>query len=112
MKMHAMQKIQTQQVGLRLPTYLVDEVDEFIKDFNVNRTTFIAEAISNFLKQQKEKEVHARLGKAMQEVRLMMDGKIPAISARDTIEELKDELKNKTGKTFANVDELFADLDN
>ena len=23
-----------------------------------------------------------------------------------------DELKNKTGKTFANVDELFADLDN
>ena len=83
-----MQKIQTQQVGLRLPTYLVDEVDEFIKDFNVSRTTFIAEAISNFLKQQKEKEVHARLGEAMQEVRLMMDGKIPTKSARSLLDEI------------------------
>ena len=83
-----MQKIQTQQVGLRLPTYLVDEVDEFIKDFNINRTTFIAEAIINFLKQQKEKEVHARLGEAMQEARLMMDGKIPTKSARSLLDEI------------------------
>ena len=48
-----LEKLQTQQVGLRLATHLVEEIDDLIKDFNLNRTSFIAEAIKECIAKQK-----------------------------------------------------------
>ncbi|SFV87773.1 hypothetical protein MNB_SUP05-SYMBIONT-5-536 [hydrothermal vent metagenome] len=71
-----------------MPTYLLEEVDELTKDYNVNRSTYITEAIKAFNKQQKEDQFYEGLGEAMQEVKLMIDGKIPKISAQSLLDEI------------------------
>ena len=92
--MRPIAELEKQQVGLRMPTYLLNDIDEITSKYRINRSEFLIEAAKSYVDSVQEDDVHARLGEAMQEVRLMMDGKIPTISARDTIEGLKDELKN------------------
>ena len=53
--MHTLSQLEKQQVGLRLPKYLVDEIDAFTKQFSLNRTEIITEAINTYVKEQKEK---------------------------------------------------------
>lgn len=89
-----MEQLETKQIGLRMPTHLVEEIDEFIADFNVNRSIFITESIKSFLKEQKEKRFYDNLEESVKEMKMMIDGKIPKISARETLKELKNDLKN------------------
>ena len=92
--MHSIKELEKQQVGLRMPTYLLNDIDEITSKYKVNRSEILIEAAKSYIASVKEKEVYERLGEAMQEVKLMMDGKIPKISARDTIKQLKNELEN------------------
>jgi metal-responsive CopG/Arc/MetJ family transcriptional regulator len=89
--MHSLEQLETKQIGFRMPTYLVEEIDELTKGFDINRSTFIVEAIRKELKEQKEARFYAGLGEAMVEAKMMMDGKIPKTSLKDLIAELKDE---------------------
>lgn len=89
--MHTLEQLETKQVGLRMPVYLLKEIDELLEDFEINRSTFINEAVKSMLKKQKEKRVHQRLDEAMSEVGQMLRGEIPKISARDTLLEMKNE---------------------
>lgn len=92
--MHTMEQLETKQIGLRMPAHLVEEVDDFIQDFGVNRSTFITESIKNFLKEQKEQRFYDRLEASIKEMKMMMDGKIPKIYARETLKELRGDLEN------------------
>jgi metal-responsive CopG/Arc/MetJ family transcriptional regulator len=87
--MHSLEKLQTQQVGLRLATHLVEEIDDLIKDYNVNRTSFIAEAIKEYIAKQKEEKTYQRIDEALFEVKQMIDGKIPETTLEDLIDELE-----------------------
>ncbi len=51
--MHSLQELEKQQVGLRLHKYLVDEIDGLSKEFSLNRTDIIVEAIRSYVETQK-----------------------------------------------------------
>ena len=51
--MHNIDKLERQQVGLRLPKYLVEEIDEFTQHYALNRTDIIVEAIKSYINAQK-----------------------------------------------------------
>ena len=53
--MYNLQQLEKQQIGLRLPKYLIDEIDEFTKQFSVNRTDIVIEALRAYIEEQKEK---------------------------------------------------------
>ena len=53
--MYNLQQLEKQQIGLRLPKYLIDEIDEFTKQFSVNRTDIVIEALRGYIEEQKEK---------------------------------------------------------
>ncbi len=92
--MHSIAELEKQQVGLRMPTYLLNDIDELIGEYQVNRSEFLIEATKSYIALMKEEAVYQRLGEALGEVKLMVDGKIPTISARDTIEAMKAEIEN------------------
>ena len=52
--MNTLSSLEKQQVGLRVPKYLLDEIDEFTKTFSVNRSEVIIEAIKSYVDAQKE----------------------------------------------------------
>ena len=52
--MNTLSSLEKQQVGLRVPKYLLDEIDEFTKTFSVNRSEVIIEAIKSYVEAQKE----------------------------------------------------------
>ena len=53
--MYSIDKLEKQQVGIRLPKYLIEEIDSFTKEYNVNRTDIITESVKAYLEAQKEK---------------------------------------------------------
>ena len=55
--MNSLEQLEKQQIGLRLPKYLVDDIDEFTKEFSLNRTDIIVEAIRSYIERQKELNV-------------------------------------------------------
>ncbi|BBB23938.1 conserved hypothetical protein [Isorropodon fossajaponicum endosymbiont JTNG4] len=84
--------MKSNRLGLSLPTYLVKEMDELTSDYDINRSTFIAEAIQSFIKEQKEKIFYGGLEQAVKEMKMMMmDGKLPKTTLTDLIIELKNE---------------------
>lgn len=67
--MHDLQQLEKQQVGLRLHAYLVDEIDELTKQFSVNRTDIIVEAIKSYLSAQKTHMLYESFDSACQELK-------------------------------------------
>ncbi|CAA6822082.1 MAG: Unknown protein, partial [uncultured Sulfurovum sp.] len=53
--MYTIQELEKQQIGLRLPQYLIDDIDEFTQQFAVNRTDIVIEALRSYLDEQKAK---------------------------------------------------------
>jgi len=51
--MHTLAQLEKQQVGLRLPKYLLDDIDEFTKKYSLNRTEIIIEALKSYVAEQK-----------------------------------------------------------
>ncbi|MBE8190426.1 MAG: hypothetical protein HAW58_06205 [Candidatus Thioglobus sp.] len=86
--MHTILELKKQQVGVRMPTYLINEIDEISKKYKVNRSEILIEGAKEYVSSVKEQEVYERLGEALQEVKLMTDGKIPKISARSLLDEI------------------------
>lgn len=86
--MHTLEQLETKQVGLRMPVYLLKEIDELLENFEINRSTFINEAVKSMLQKQKEERVYQRLDEAMSEVGQMLRGEIPKMDARSLLDEL------------------------
>ncbi|WP_201339595.1 ribbon-helix-helix domain-containing protein [Isorropodon fossajaponicum symbiont] len=62
--MHAISDLKKQQVGFRMPTYLLNEVDEVVSKYEINRSEFLNEAAKDYLQAIKKQEVYSRLGEA------------------------------------------------
>ena len=73
--MHSIEQLEKQQVGLRLPKYLVDDIDEFTEKFSVNRTDVIMEAIKSYVSEQKEKLFYDHFENAAQELQEIRNAK-------------------------------------
>ncbi len=90
--MHSIEELEKQQVGLRLPKYLVDEIDAFTEKFSVNRTDIIMEAIKSYVNEQKAKQFYDNFENAAKEIRDLHQGKKPEKmqSLNGLIDELED----------------------
>ena len=88
--MHTISQLEKKQIGLKIPKYLIDEIDEFTKEFSVNRTDIIIEALRSYIQTQKAQMLYKRFDNSVKEVKQMIDGKIPETSLKDLIDELED----------------------
>lgn len=87
--MYDIAQLEKKQVGLRLPKYLVEEVDELTTLYSLNRTDIIAEAIRSYVMEQKAKLLYERFDRSAGEARAIMDGEAPAATLDELIDELK-----------------------
>jgi metal-responsive CopG/Arc/MetJ family transcriptional regulator len=91
--MHNISQLEKQQVGLRLPKYLVEELDEFVGQYVVNRTDIITEAIKSYLAKQKEEEFYKGFNTSCKELKEVLDNpsKVAELkSFEDLIDKLDD----------------------
>jgi len=91
--LHSLTQLEKQQVGLRLPKYLVDDIDEFTEQFSLNRTDIITEALKAYIAEQKEKMFYENFEQSAKELKEVLDGK-KSQSELTTLDELIDELEN------------------
>ncbi len=89
--MHSISQLEKQQVGLRLPKYLVEEIDAFTTQFSINRTDVIIEAISSYISEQKANIFYSNFDAGCKE--------------------LKNTLTSNTTNSLKSLDELIDDLE-
>jgi hypothetical protein len=94
--MYSLSQLEKQQIGLRLPKYLIDEVDSFTKEYAVNRTDIVIEALKSYLQEQKIQKLYENLDKSAKEAKQIIDGELPENSLQDLI----DDLQNNTNTTI------------
>ena len=90
--MHSISQLEKQQVGLRLPKYLVEEIDAFTNQFSINRTDVIIEAISSYISEQKANIFYSEFDTGCKELTHSLD-----TNNRDSmksLDELIDELEH------------------
>ena len=90
--MHTISQLEKQQVGLRLPKYLVEEIDAFTNQFSINRTDVIIEAISSYIAEQKANLFYSSFDESCKELKSSIDNNTDSIKSLD---ELIDELEHK-----------------
>ena len=90
--MHNLSQLQKQQVGLRLPKYLIDDIDEFTKHFSLNRTDVIVEAVKSYVSEQKAKMFYDEFDESCKELKRVT--KNSDSSNLSTLSELIDELEH------------------
>ena len=89
--MHSLAQLQKQQVGLRLPVYLVEQIDEFTKEYNLNRTDIIIESIKSYIEKQEAQKLYDEFDMACKELKEVLDDPKKADELQ-TLDELLDEL--------------------
>ena len=87
--MYSLQQLEKRQIGLRLPKYLIDSIDEFTHEFSVNRTDIVMEALRSYLTEQRTKSFYNNFDKACKEAKAIKDGKLEASTLGDLINELE-----------------------
>jgi metal-responsive CopG/Arc/MetJ family transcriptional regulator len=90
--MNNLSSLEKQQVGLRVPKYLLDEIDEFTKSFSVNRSEIIIEAIKSYVEEQKANIFYSEFDEACVELNETISNK--SKKKNDTLEDLINELEN------------------
>ena len=88
--MYSLTQLQKQQVGLRLPRYLIEQIDEFTQKYKLNRTDIITESIKSYLQKQEEEDFYDNFDKGCKELKDILSN--PKNSEKlQTIEEFLDE---------------------
>ncbi len=91
--MHSISQLEKQQVGLRLPKYLIEEIDAFTEEYAVNRTDIIMEAIKSYIQREKENRVYKSIEEGFAQIRDIQEGKLD-VNTLGTLDDLIDELEN------------------
>ncbi len=91
--MHNLSQLQKQQVGLRLPKYLLDDIDEFTKAYSLNRTDIIVEAVKSYIQEQKAKIFYDSFENSAKELKSVLSSKEKQNNLQ-SLDELIDELEH------------------
>ena len=83
--MHTLGQLEKKQIGLRLPQYLIEEIDELTEQFALNRTDIVTEALRSYLNEQKTRMLYESFDRP---VKAMMAGELPEITLGELIDEL------------------------
>ncbi len=89
--MRLLSQLQKQQVGLRLPVYLIEQIDELAKEYSLNRTDIIIESIKSYLEKQEEQKRYDEFDYACKELKEVLDNP-KQVTKLQTFDELLDEL--------------------
>jgi predicted DNA-binding protein len=90
--MHSVSQLEKQQVGLRLPKYLVEEIDAFTNQFSINRTDVIIEAITSYISEQKAIMFYNDFDTASKELKKSLQSN--DITSMKSLDELINELEH------------------
>lgn len=90
--MHSISQLEKQQVGLRLPKYLIEEIDAFTNQFSINRTDVIIEAISSYISEQKANIFYSNFDTASNELKKSLDSN--GTTSMKSLDELINELEH------------------
>lgn len=90
--MIALENLQKQQVGLRLPKYLIDEIDAMTKEYALNRSEIITESIKAFIAEQKAKKIYDSFDLSCKELQQILQTKDD--SKLQSLDGLIDELQH------------------
>lgn len=71
--MHSWAQLQKQQVGLRLPKYLIEQIDEFTQKYKLNRTDIIIESIKSYIQEQEDKELYDSFDMSCKELKEVLE---------------------------------------
>ena len=91
--MHNLSQLQKQQVGLRLPKYLLDDIDEFTKAYSLNRTDIIVEAVKSYIQEQKAEIFYDSFENSAKELKSVLSSKEKQNNLQ-SLDELIDELEH------------------
>lgn len=89
--MHSLEQLKKQQVGLRLPVYLIEQIDEYTKEYNLNRTDIIIESIKSYIESQEIQKLHNEFDAACKELKEVLE-EPKKVEKLQTLDELLDEL--------------------
>ncbi len=89
--MHSLEQLQKQQIGLRLPVYLVEKIDELTKEYNLNRSDIIVESIKSYIADQETQEFYKSFDKGCKQLKEILDDPKKADKLQ-TLDEFLDEL--------------------
>ena len=89
--MNSLAQLQKQQVGLRLPVYLIEQIDEFTKEYNLNRTDIIIESIKSYIEKQETEEFYKSFDEGCKQLKEILDDPKKADELQ-TLDEFLDEL--------------------
>ena len=88
--MHSLSKLQKQQVGLRLPKYLIEQIDELSEEYNLNRSDIIQESIRTYLEKVEAERFYENFDKGCKElVEIHADPK--KVDGMQTLDEFLDD---------------------
>lgn len=91
--MHNLAQLEKQQIGLRLPKYLVDDIDELTKQFSLNRTDVIVEAIKTYVAEQKAAMFYETFDNSCKAMKNTIENK--KTNTLQTLDSLIDELEHR-----------------
>lgn len=91
--MYTIEQLEKQQVGLRLPKYLIEEIDAFTKEYSLNRSEIITESIKAFISEQKSRQLYDSFDNASKELKQIVESGDD--SHLDTLGEFINELDNQ-----------------
>lgn len=71
--MYSLSQLQKQQVGLRLPKYLIEKIDELTEQYELNRTDIIIESIKSYIERQEAQEFYDSFEQGCKELKEVLD---------------------------------------
>lgn len=89
--MHSLIQLQKQQVGLRLPKYLIEQIDEFTEKYELNRSDIIIESIKSYLAIQEAEEFYTSFDQSCKELNNIVNSSEDSVKLQ-SLDELLDEL--------------------
>ncbi len=89
--MQSLSQLQKQQVGLRLPKYLIEKIDELTEQYELNRTDIIIESIKSYIERQEVQEFYDSFEQGCKELKEVLDDPKKAETLQ-TLDGLLDEL--------------------
>ena len=89
--MYSLVQLQKQQVGLELPNYLIEQIDECTEKYQINRTDIIIESIKSYMEQQEAQSFYNEFDMACKELKEVLDNPNKADKLQ-TLDELLDDL--------------------
>ena len=89
--MYSLAQLQKQQIGLRLPNYLIEQIDEFTKEYSLNRTDIIIESIKSYIEKQEAEEFYKSFDKGCKQLKEVLNDPKKA-DELETLDEFLDAL--------------------